>query len=54
MSANDCDAFIRDETDWIGVPLKESKPFLGICLGAQMLSRHLGGKVGPHGRGGGD
>lgn len=48
MSANDCDAFIRDETDWIGVPLKERKPFLGICLGAQMLSRHLGGKVGPH------
>lgn len=48
MSANDCDAFIRDETDWIGVPLKEGKPFLGICLGAQMLSRHLGGTVGPH------
>lgn len=51
MSANDCDAFIRDETDWIGVPLKEQKPFLGICLGAQMLSRHLGGKVGPHDEG---
>lgn len=48
MSANDCDAFIRDETDWIGVALKERKPFLGICLGAQMLSRHLGGRVGPH------
>lgn len=48
MSANDCDAFIRAETDWIAVPLKEEKPFLGICLGAQMLARHLGGKVGPH------
>ncbi len=48
MSANDCDGFIRDETDWIAVPLKEKKPFLGICLGAQMLARHLGGKVGPH------
>jgi len=48
MSANDCDDFIRAETDWISVPLKEKKPFLGICLGAQMLSRHLGGKVGPH------
>jgi len=48
MSANDCDAFIRDETDWIAIPLKEKKPFLGICLGAQMLARHLGGKVGPH------
>lgn len=48
MSANDCDAFIRAETDWIAIPLKEKKPFLGICLGAQMLSRHLGGEVGPH------
>jgi GMP synthase (glutamine-hydrolysing) len=48
MSANDCDEFIRAETDWIAVPLKEKKPFLGICLGAQMLSRHLGGEVGPH------
>jgi GMP synthase (glutamine-hydrolysing) len=51
MSANDCDAFIRAETDWIAVPLKEKKPFLGICLGAQMLARHLGGKVGPHDEG---
>src|ERR1700676_4586388 len=33
MSANDQDEFIRRETEWIGVPLKESKPFLGICLG---------------------
>lgn len=51
MSANDCDAFIRAETDWIAIPLKEKKPFLGICLGAQMLSRHLGGKVEPHAEG---
>ncbi|MGE0007231.1 MAG: glutamine amidotransferase [Parvibaculaceae bacterium] len=48
MSVNDCDGFIRAETDWIAVPLKEKKPFLGICLGAQMLSRHLGGTVEPH------
>ena len=27
------------------MPLKENKPFLGICLGAQMLVRHLGGRV---------
>lgn len=45
MSANDPDAFVRAETDWLSVPLKEKKPFLGICLGAQMLVRHLGGKV---------
>ena len=51
MSANDPDDFIRRETDWIGVPLKENKPFLGICLGAQMFARHLGGKVFRHPQG---
>ena len=47
MSANDPDPFVRTETDWLAVPLKENKPYLGICLGAQMLVRHLGGKVEP-------
>ena len=47
MRSNDNEAWIRREIDWIGVPLREDKPFLGICLGAQMLARHLGGKVGP-------
>ncbi|WP_106753754.1 glutamine amidotransferase [Pannonibacter carbonis] len=50
MSANDPDAYISREIDWIGVPLKEQKPFLGICLGAQMMVRHLGGKVAAHPR----
>ncbi|GAK71331.1 putative glutamine amidotransferase [Agrobacterium rubi TR3 = NBRC 13261] len=45
MSANDPDAFIQTEIDWLKVPLTENKPFLGICLGAQMLSKHLGAKV---------
>jgi GMP synthase (glutamine-hydrolysing) len=48
MSANDEEDWIRREIDWIGVPLKEEKPFLGICLGAQMMTRHLGGRVEPH------
>src|SRR5690606_15580166 len=48
MSANDPDEFIRREIDWISVPLKEGKPFLGICLGAQMLARHLGARVYAH------
>jgi GMP synthase (glutamine-hydrolysing) len=48
MSANDKDDFVRSEIDWIGVPLRERKPFLGICLGAQMLTVKLGGKVGFH------
>jgi GMP synthase (glutamine-hydrolysing) len=48
MSANDKDEFICRETEWIGVALKEIKPLLGICLGAQMLANHLGAKVGFH------
>ncbi|MES0872028.1 glutamine amidotransferase [Pseudovibrio sp. SCP19] len=48
MSANDGDDFVKQEIDWISVPLKENKPFLGICLGAQMLSKNLGGKVTGH------
>ena len=46
MSANDPDEFVKRETDWLAVPLKENKPFLGVCLGAQMLVNHLGGTVG--------
>ncbi|MBO0347079.1 glutamine amidotransferase [Roseibium limicola] len=45
MSANDPDGFLRKEIDWIKVPLREEKPFLGICLGAQMMAKQLGGKV---------
>ena len=45
MSANDNEEYVKREIDWIGVPLKENKPFFGICLGAQMLSKHLGGTV---------
>jgi GMP synthase (glutamine-hydrolysing) len=48
MSANDPDDFVRREIDWIGVPLKEGAPFLGICLGAQMLVKQLGGNVTGH------
>ena len=42
------DDFIRREIDWIAVPLRENKPYLGICLGAQMFARQLGGKVFRH------
>ncbi|MEO1747362.1 MAG: glutamine amidotransferase [Pseudomonadota bacterium] len=45
MSANDPEDHVKHETDWMAVPLKEDKPFLGICLGAQMLVNHLGGSV---------
>ena len=39
MSANDPDDYVRREIDWIEVPLREQRPFLGICLGAQMLAK---------------
>ncbi|MGL4404226.1 MAG: glutamine amidotransferase [Notoacmeibacter sp.] len=45
MSANDDEDYIRQEIDFCGQALKEDKPFLGICLGAQMLVKQCGGKV---------
>jgi GMP synthase (glutamine-hydrolysing) len=50
MSANDDDTlpFIRAELDWVTVVLESGKPFLGICLGAQLLARALGATVAPH------
>ena len=45
MSANDDDDYMRLETRWLDVPLRENTPALGICLGAQMLARHLGERV---------
>ncbi|HUF46070.1 MAG TPA: hypothetical protein VMN43_12050, partial [Aestuariivirgaceae bacterium] len=40
MSANDCQEldFIRTEIDWLALPLKSDVPFLGVCLGAQLLA----------------
>ncbi len=48
MSVNDGDEYLRREIDWISVPLREQAPFLGLCLGAQMLARQLGAAVAPH------
>jgi GMP synthase (glutamine-hydrolysing) len=48
MSANDRDDFIRQEIGLIDTALKEEAPFLGVCLGAQMLARHLGARVDFH------
>ncbi|MEO0798189.1 MAG: glutamine amidotransferase [Pseudomonadota bacterium] len=51
MSANDPDDYVKAETDWIGVSLREQAPFLGVCLGGQMLARHLGAAVSLHDQG---
>lgn len=46
-SAYDDEPYLKAEADWIGVPLREEKPFLGLCLGAQLMAMHLGAKVKP-------
>jgi len=51
MSANDPDGYLRREIDWLRVPLMENKPYFGICLGAQMLAKHLGAAVSHHAEG---
>lgn len=52
MSANDDSMpFIRSELNWIPTALDSGKPFLGICLGAQLLARVLGARVAPHPQG---
>lgn len=51
MSVNDPDEYLRRETDFIGKALETKTPFLGVCLGAQMLAKHLGAEVGPHPKG---
>lgn len=48
MSANDPDDYVKRETDWIGVALDETAPFLGVCLGAQMMANLLGARVLEH------
>ena len=51
MSANDSDDYVKREIDWTEVPLREEKPFFGICLGAQILARSLGARVDFHPKG---
>lgn len=48
MSVNDKDAFIAAEIDFVGKVLDAGTPFLGICLGSQMLAKQLGTDVGVH------
>lgn len=50
MSANDCGtlAGIKCELESIPKVIEAGVPYLGLCLGAQLLTRVVGGRVGPH------
>lgn len=49
MSANDDHLeFIRKEIDFIPKAVASGKPYLGVCLGAQLLARAGGATVAPH------
>lgn len=47
MSANDTQILpaLADEMNWIKELVSQSTPFLGICLGAQLLAKAHGGEV---------
>lgn len=50
QSANDADreAWMRTELAWIRRWVSDERPYLGLCLGAQLLARALGAAVAPH------
>jgi GMP synthase (glutamine-hydrolysing) len=45
MSANDEHEWVRREIDWLGTVLRWNLPYLGLCLGAQLMARQLGARV---------
>lgn len=51
MSVNDCDTVLpalHEEIRWIRRSVEAGKPYLGICLGGQLLARAFGGTVTRH------
>ncbi|MGB7084696.1 MAG: glutamine amidotransferase [Phormidesmis sp.] len=48
MSVNDDEPYLHKEMDWIQQVVAAGLPYLGICLGAQLLAKVLCAKVMPH------
>ena len=42
MSVNDDEDFIKEEIKWMKTVIDSDIPYLGICLGAQILAKYLG------------
>lgn len=47
-NSHDTNPYIRRELDWIGEWVAAGKPYLGLCLGSQLLAHSLGARVAPH------
>ncbi len=48
MSVNDDEPYLHKEIGWIRQVLDAGLPYLGICLGAQLLAKVLGAEVKKH------
>lgn len=40
--------YLAREVEWLRLAVNRELPVLGLCLGAQLLAKTLGGAVGPH------
>ena len=49
QSANDCYPALRSESEFLGKAMESGTPVFGVCLGAQIMAKALGGEVGPTG-----